>query len=307
MKKVLVAAPLSAGLSEFLVKSNYELIGYDAGTHSACDLREVVGIVTSNKLLLDQTALLHYPDLRWIARLGSGMEIIDTAWCDQQGIRYFSSPAGIANAVAEHVTGMLLSLLHKIGLANNQIREGHWVREANRGTELQSLTLGIIGCGHTGQGLLQKLSVFTDKILIYDKYKTVNTNVNARQVSLAELQQNADIISFHVPLNHETTYYYDDNFMKNMRKPHILINASRGKVAHTQTILQGLASGKISGACLDVLEEEAAIEQVLGQQNNIVQQLMQYNVVITPHIAGYSHSAVEKMCHELMLQIRQIT
>lgn len=305
MKNVLIAAPISAKFRNFLSGHHHELISFEDGIGNF-DGRDIYGIVTSNKLKLDQLALLNFPSLRWIARLGSGMEIIDTAWCRSHDIQYFSSPAGIANSVAEHVTGMLLSLLHKISSAHQEIKNGQWIREANRGVELQSLTVGIIGYGHTGKALAKKLSAFTDEILVYDKYKEPTADSHVKAVSLDSLQQSADIISFHVPLNAETRHYYNTDFVSKMQKPHILINASRGAVADTSAVLSGLRSGKINGACLDVLEEEHNIEAVLKQDNNIVQLLLQQNVILTPHIAGYSHNAIDKMCDELMLQMESI-
>lgn len=135
------------------------------------ELKEFVkGIITSNKLVLDQAALSSFPQLQWVARIGSGMEIIDTKYCDAHGIRYYNSPGGIANAVAEHAMGMLLGLLHRIPDSFAEIQDGLWMRESNRGQELQGKKIGIIGFGHTGQALVQKLQGFDVDILVYDKY-----------------------------------------------------------------------------------------------------------------------------------------
>lgn len=270
---------------------------------SNIDKAFIVGIITSNKLVMNAETLSQFNHLKWIGRLGSGMEIIDKKYCDQNEIRYFSSPMGISNSVAEHLTGMLLSLLHKIPKSLDEIKNGNWNREINRGIELENLTVGIIGFGHTGSAFAKKLSGFTNSILVYDKLKSNITSEIIKEVPLEQLQDEADIISFHVPLQDDTFHYYDDAFMERMSKEHILINASRGAVANTSSILKGLHSGKISGACLDVLEEEKRIEKVLQSPNNIVNQLLNYNVIITPHIAGYSHDAVEKMSIELMRQI----
>lgn len=270
------------------------------------NLSGITGIVTSNKLLLDRAAIEHFPDLQWIARLGSGMEIIDTGHCDVKGIRYMSSPAGIANAVAEHVTGMLLSMLHHIPRSFDEVRKGQWIREANRGTELESLTVGIIGYGHTGSAVAGKLQAFTSNIVVYDKYKQGFGNTYIREVDLPVLQQEADILSFHVPLNNETRHYYDDLFLHAMKKPHILVNASRGEVADTNVILQGLRSGKITGASLDVVEGEKQIAQLLDNKESVINQLLRHNVLITPHIAGYSQQAIEKMSAELLGQLEAL-
>lgn len=297
MKKVLIAAPISDAFRTYLEEQNYLLL--DAWTN------DVEGIVTSNKLVLRQEQLQHLSQLKWIARLGSGMEIIDTDYCKQHHIACFSSPKGIANAVAEHVCGMLLSLLHRIPSSFHEIQQGQWIREANRGQELEGRCVGIIGYGHTGSALASKLRAFTSDIIVYDKYKPVVEEEAVRSVSLEELQTRADIISFHVPLNEETRHYYDDAFLSNC-KSHILINASRGAVCSTQTILHGLQSKKMVGACLDVLEEEKEITKVLATEGNTITQLMQYPVILTPHIAGYSVQAIEKMSAELIQQLKTI-
>jgi D-3-phosphoglycerate dehydrogenase len=283
-----------------LLDHGYELLYNNANAQLS------TGIITSNKLLLNKNTLQQFPNLKWIARLGSGMEIIDTRYCDEQGIRYASSPEGISNSVAEHVIGMLLGLLHHIHSSQLQIQAGQWMREANRGIELAERTVGIIGYGHTGRALAKKLRAFTTNILVYDKYKTGFGDDVIKEVSLEQLQQQADVVSFHVPLNDETRMYYDAAFYSAMSKPHILINSARGGVADTNVILSGLKSGQITGACLDVLEEEKSIDETLKQPDNIVHELLKYNVILTPHIAGYSYDAIEKMSAELLAQLRDI-
>lgn len=299
-KKVLIAAPISSLFEQFLRKYAYELIA------DASDKTEIEGIVTSNKLKLSETILNSFPQLKWIARLGSGMEIIDTQYCNIRGIRYFSSPQGIANAVAEHTTGMLLSLLHRIQISHQEIANNQWIREPNRGQEVESLTLGIIGYGHTGSAFASKMSSFCKTILAYDKYKSGFGTDIIKEMPLEEILRHSDILSFHVPLTEETTHYYNEDVLNQMSKSHYLINVSRGAVCDTKTILQGLQSGKIKGACLDVLEEEKNMEYILSQPNHIISQLLQHNVLLTPHIAGYSHQAVEKMSLELMTQLESI-
>lgn len=303
MKHVLIAAPISEVLLHALVHAGYEVITLE---RHADEVGSIHGIITSNKLLLHAKELEKFSNLKWIARLGSGMEIIDTSYCDLHGIKYFNSPNGIANSVAEHIMGMLLGLLHHIDTSFQEVQHGLWIREANRGMELEGQTVGIIGYGHTGQALANKLRVFTNRIIAYDKYKVGFGNDFVQEVSLSELQTQAEIISFHVPQNDETMHYYNEVFMQSMQKPHILINASRGGIIKTDLILEGLKQKKILGACLDVLEEEKSINQVLQQEPNIIQALANYPVIITPHIAGYSHNAIEKMSEELREQLEAI-
>ena len=309
MKQALIAAPISNALKQLLLQKEYQLIFIDTNNSSTStqpstlNVQQVSGIITSNKLILDQTELEKYSSLQWIARLGSGMEIIDTHYCDAHHIQYVSSPIGISNSVAEHVTGMLLSLLHRIHSSFEEIKNGHWIREANRGIELAGQTIGIIGYGHTGAAFAKKMTAFTSNVLVYDKYKQGFGTYQIEESSLEYIQEHADIISFHVPLNTETRGYYNDEFLMRMQRSHILLNASRGGIIDTRVILSGLKSGKISGACLDVLQEEKEIETILQDGQNIIQELCKHRVIITPHIAGYSMNAIENMSEELMQQL----
>ena len=304
MKQVLIASPISENFTAFLIEKNYELIHYDKNDLLTINNELIAGIITSNKLILSKTEIEKYPNLKWIGRIGSGMEIIDVAYCQQKNIQYESSPDGIANSVAEHITGMLLSLNKNIHTSFEEIKNKQWTREPNRGIELENHTIGIIGYGYTGSAFAKKMSVFTKSILAYDKNKTGFSNDFVREVSLEELKEKATILSFHLPLNEETKHYYNDNFLMSMKKNHVLINSSRGAIAQSSTILKGLQNGKITGACLDVLEEEKYIKEILNTPNNLIEELLKYNVLITPHIAGYSHNATEKMSQELMNKIR---
>lgn len=305
MNQVLIASPISEKFRAFLIDKNYELIDFPNNLQlTTYNLQLVKGIITSNKLILNKSEIEKYPNLKWIGRIGSGMEIIDVEYCKQKNIQCESSPNGIANSVAEHITGMLLSLNKNIHSSFEEIKNKQWIREPNRGIELENHTIGIIGYGHTGSAFAKKMSVFTNFIFAYDKYKTGFSNEMVKEVSLEELKEKATIISFHLPLNEETKHYYNDEFLSTMKNSHVLINSSRGAIADTSVILKGLESGKITGACLDVLEEEKNMIEVLNQENNLIEQLMKYNVVITPHIAGYSHNATEKMSQELMDKIR---
>jgi len=304
VKQVLIASPISENFTAFLIEKNYKLIHYDKNDLLTINNELIAGIITSNKLILSKTEIEKYPNLKWIGRIGSGMEIIDVAYCQQKNIQCESSPGGIANSVAEHITGMLLSLNKNIHTSFAEIKNKQWTREPNRGIELDNHTIGIIGYGYTGSAFAKKMSVFTKSILAYDKNKTGFSNDFVREVSLEELKEKATILSFHLPLNEETKHYYNDNFLMSMKKNHVLINSSRGAIANTSTILKGLQNGKITGACLDVLEEEKNINEILNTPDNLIVELLKYNVLITPHIAGYSHNATEKMCQELMNKIR---
>lgn len=300
MKMVWLAAPISPAFHSWLNQR-----GFTVWNNVGCptDVSNVVGIITSNRLQLNTDLLQRLTALRWVARMGSGMEIIDTEYCAVHQIACFSSPGGLANSVAEHSLGMLLSLLHRIPFSFNEVRQGQWIREANRGNELYGQCVGLIGYGHTGRAFAEKLKVFTPHIIAFDKYHPAPSDTVAQAVSLEELQARADILSFHVPLNNETKGYYSTNFVLNMAKPHVLMNTSRGAVCPTDVVLSALASGQLKGACLDVLDCEKNIEEALLLPDNPVAQLLQYPVIVTPHIAGYSIQATEKMSNALMNQL----
>lgn len=299
---VLIASPISTAFRHQLQEAGYTLHEFIPPFEEK-KYSGYTGIITSNKLRLNAETLVFFPDLKWVGRMGSGMEIIDTAYCRQHAIRCFSSPGGIANSVAEHACGMLLGLLHRIPSSHREVEGGRWLREANRGEELKGRKIGIIGYGHTGRAFVSKLKAFGPEIFVFDKYHRPEEEEGIRVCDLALIQRHCDIISFHVPLNEETNEYYSDEFAQQMQRPHILVNTSRGEMAKTETILRALQSGKLQGACLDVLNEENQIDQVLQEKDHPLFALFQYPVLITPHIAGYSYDAIEAMSEELMQQL----
>jgi D-3-phosphoglycerate dehydrogenase / 2-oxoglutarate reductase len=298
MKLILVAANISDGFQQYLLHNNFEL---DTDYNNTEKQQKAVGIITSTKLNIDKQFVDNCTQLKWIARLGSGMEIIDVDYCKTKNIYCCSAPAGIANAVAEHIIGMLISLQKNIVVAHNQVANKQWIREPNRGLEIEGSAIGIIGFGNTGQAVAHKLSVFGCKILVYDKYKTIPNSNKYTIATLSELYNNCDIVSYHVPLNTETQNMYD---AQKFAKPHILINTSRGLVCSTQKIIEGITSKKITALCLDVLdaEEKMPFSETDFEQINTMRKVPH---IITPHIAGYTYNAIFKMCQELMLQLHK--
>lgn len=296
MKKVLIACTISKKLNDFLLENNFQIITYENILPEV--LENIHGIITSNKLKLDRNTLQQFKSLKWIARLGSGIEIIDTAYCVENNIYYFNTPHGIANAVAEHATGMLLSLLHNIHTSFYEIKNGKWIREANRGIELDNLTLGIIGYGNTGSAFAKKMSVFVKDIFVYDKYKIDIKETFVTQTTLSQLQEVADIISFHVPWNIETDDYYNKDFIAQCKKKHILINTSRGAIAKSETIMYALNQNKLKGAVIDVLDLERNIIKEIENLDSLLYVLANdKRIIMTPHIAGYTLNAIEKMSY----------
>ncbi len=305
-KKVLIAAPVDAVLTEGLSAFGYECIVHENISQAIAYelIKDCVGVVTSTRLQLDKDLIDTAGELKWIGRMGSGMEVIDLAYAANKGIACFGSPEGNCNAVGEHALGMLLALIRRIVWSGREMEQGVWRREENRGTELEGKTVGIIGCGHTGKAFAKKIQGFDTRILAYDKYNC--EGIPAHIVTCKSLEQifeEADIVSFHVPLQADTKYYFNEQFIAQMRKPFILINTSRGIVTDTMALLHGLSTGKVAGACLDVFEQEP----LSGMDVVIAAQLTSLpNVVVTPHIAGYTFEALYKMSRVLLEKIKAL-
>ncbi|MBC8047798.1 MAG: hypothetical protein H7Y00_13455 [Fimbriimonadaceae bacterium] len=251
-------------------------------------IHEYVGLVLSTKILVTQQLIDKAAKLKFIARAGSGMENIDVQYAQSKNIHVVNSPDGNANAVAEHALGMLLSLLNNIVKADRDIRNGIWQREENRGEELDGKIIGIIGYGHTGSALAKKLSGFDVRILVYDKYKTGFSNKQVEETTLDKIQQFADIISFHVPHTTETHYYLNSNFINSCKKKFRLMNTSRGEIVNTGNFIGALQSGKILGAALDVFENEKFYTLHGDDKKNMETLILMDNVILTPHIAGWT-------------------
>ena len=304
--KVLIAAPIHEVLSKGLEAEGYHLLQVEDITQTLGLqlIKDCVGIVTSTRLQVNQQMIDAAPDLEFIARMGSGMEVIDVPYAETKGIRCLGSPEGNCNAVAEHVLGMLLSLNKRIDKSYHEIKEGKWLRDENRGVELEGKTIGIIGYGNTGMAFAKLLRGFDMKILVYDKYKVIKPDLHIVVCdNIEQIQKEADVLSIHVPFQEDTFHLVDAGFIQKFEKPFILINTSRGTVIDSSTLLPFLNNGKIKAMALDVWEEEP-LSQMSLDMRNILEELMQYpNVLVTPHIAGYSFEALYKMSIILLQKI----
>jgi D-3-phosphoglycerate dehydrogenase len=244
------------------------------------------------------------PDLKFIARVGSGLENIDVRTAAKRGVKVINSPEGNRTAVGEHTVGMILSLFHKICSSDKQIRQGFWQRETNRGYELEGKTVGIIGYGNMGSAVAQRLSGFGCTVLAYDKYKKNYSDAFVLESRLEAIFDFADIVSLHVPLTDETFYMINDDFIKKMKKNFYLINTSRGKVVDTAAVVKGLKTGKIQGLALDVLEYEN-FDFALDKQPHKDFEFLKTspNVILTPHIAGLTKESFRKLSEVIAAKI----
>ncbi|MGG5506600.1 MULTISPECIES: 2-hydroxyacid dehydrogenase [unclassified Myroides] len=271
-------------------------------------IHEYEGLIIRSRFKIDAAFLEKATRLKFIGRVGAGLENIDCTFAKAKGIALLAAPEGNQTAVGEHALGMLLSLLNKLNLVDQEVREGIWIREGNRGIELEGKTVGIIGYGHMGNAFAKRLQGFDCEVIFYD-IKDNLENQYAKQVSLLELQQKADIISLHIPQTPETIHMINQSFIEQMAKPFWLINTARGKAVHTADLVTALENGKVRGAALDVLEyEKSSFEHMFADET--LPQPMQYliqskKVLLSPHIAGWTVESKEKLAQTIIDKIRR--
>ena len=266
------------------------------------------GIVIRSRFKIDKTFLDKAINLQFIARVGAGLESIDCDYATAKGIHLIAAPEGNANAVGEHAIGMLLSLFNNLNKANNEVKSGQWKREANRGHELEGKTVGIIGYGNMGKSFAKKLRGFDVTVLCHDILPNMGDE-NATQVLLSELQERADVLSLHTPWTPETDKMINFNFINKFKKPFWFINTARGNSVVTTDLVEGLKSGKILGTGLDVLEYEKLSFETLfeGEKPPAFEYLLNAeNVLLTPHIAGWTFESHEKLAQVIVDKICKI-
>ena len=305
--KILIADSMHASLFEMLDEQKWE---YDYHPeYKREDIKNALpgydGLMIRSKTFLDREMLENAKKLRFIARAGAGLDLIDLDVANELNIDVFHAGTGNRDAVAEHALGMLLALFNNILRADRQVRNGIWDREGNRGVELMGKTVGLIGYGNNGTATAKRLSGFGCKVLAYDKYRDNYGDAFAVESSIEEIQREADILSLHVPLTDITRYLVNDEFISAFAKPFYLLNLSRGEVVKLKAVTNALESGKIKGACLDVLENEK-IGKLTAEQQEVFEYLSASDrVVLTPHIAGWSHESYVRINKVLVEQIQK--
>lgn len=261
------------------------------------------GLVTRNRLKIDNNFLQKAKNLRFIARYGSGMENINIQQAVSLGIKCFNSAEGNRIAVAEHALTLILCLFNRIIKARDELKDKIWNREENRGLELEGKTVGIIGYGNTGSALAEKLQGFNCRIIAYDKYKSHFSNAVVEEVNIQHIYKYSDVVSLHVPLQDDTLHLFNSVFIEKMHKPFYVINTSRGRVVNTNDLVKGLKTNKIVGAGLDVHEMETSTFNTVDFDENFNYLLNCNNVILTPHIAGLTKEANQKISSVLIEKI----
>lgn len=302
---------ISIDENHFTLNESLRNFGFTIDEHYSTSKDEIIkiisdyqGIIIRSRFPLNEDFLKYATQLKFIARVGSGMENIDKEYCKNKSIHLINAPEGNRDALAEHGLGMLLTLMHKIKSSDNEIRNGIWLRTENRGDELMNKTVALIGYGVMGKAFAQRLSGFSVKVLFHDILDKSEEQEFAKQVSLNKIFETADIISLHLPQDNTTRYYIDKEFVEKMKKPFYLLNTARGNCVSTEDLIEGLETKKIKGACLDVLEFEKSSFEIDEKNQEKLQRLFKFdNVILTPHIAGWSLQSNEKMAKIIVERI----
>lgn len=321
--KVLIADTVDTILTDGLKAIGYQVTeDYESSKNEVMDkLDEYEGLVIRSRFPVDKELIESGTNLKFIARVGAGMENIDIPFAESQGIHLIKAPEGNRDAVGEHAIGMILMLFNNLKRSDAEVRRGLWRREENRGLELQGKTVGIIGYGQMGSAFAEKLHGFGCKILAHDKYIFGFGNGDVKEVSLEDIQREADIVSLHVPQSEETIGMVDENFIQGFEKPFYLINTARGKSVKTQALVGALKNKKVLGACLDVLEYEKAsfedmflspaggdahrmgVENLPGPFRFLIES---ENVILSPHIAGWTVESNQKMAQTILDKVKSL-
>ncbi|MBC7744939.1 MAG: phosphoglycerate dehydrogenase [Flavobacterium sp.] len=267
-------------------------------------ISEYEGLAIRTKFLVDKEILDAGTKLKFIARAGAGMDNVDEGYASQKGIKCLNAPEGNRDAVAEHAIAMLLTLAVNLRKGDQEIRNGVWDREGNRGWELKGKTVALIGYGNTGQAMARKLSGFDAEIIAFDKYKVGYGDRFVKEMSMEQIVKYADVLSLHIPLTRETQKMVDDEYLLHFKKPIFFLNTSRGEILDTQALLNGIATGKIRGAGLDVLETEKF--PALADKSWYKELIKNSKIILSPHVAGWTFDSYRKISEVLAEKLKNL-
>ena len=302
---ILIADEMHPSLFRLLTEAGftYEYQPHYTRADLICHLQPFAGLIIRSKTTVDADLLHHAPNLRFIGRAGAGLDLIDLDAADRLGIQVFHAGEGNRDAVAEQAVGMLLALLTNLLRADREVRQGIWDREGNRGHELGSLTVGIVGYGNNGSATARRLSGFGCRVLAHDKFLTHYGDAVAQEATMEQIMAETDVLSLHVPLTGDTRLLVNDALIERFAKPFYLVNVSRGEVVSLSAVVRGLESGKVRGVGLDVLENEKLAKLTPDQQATFGYLRHSDRVVLTPHIAGWTYESYVRINEVLVRQI----
>ncbi len=303
--QVIITSRVHNHLIDVLQQKGYSIINNEQITYE--DLMAIInqaeGLVITSRLPVDRRLIDKAASLKWIGRLGSGTDLVDVEYANSKQIKIITTPEGNRNAVAEHALGLLLNLTNNISSSFAEVKEKQWIRYPNRGIELKGKTVGIIGFGNTGSAFAKLLGAFDATVLAYDKYKYGFGSGFIREANLEQVCRYSDVISLHVPLTEDTRGMANDSFFNLLTRRPFFISTCRGKVTDTAALINALKNNKLGGAGLDVLENEKPETFSEADTGQLAWLVQQPNVIITPHIAGYSNEAFYEMSKVLLQKL----